>query len=101
MTPRDIFGIILRTFGLALFLWGILYLYSPIGMLAYPEENDGSALGYLLYGGACILISLYFLRGAPHILRFAYSDKSNLPPAPSPASAPNPHLLPSPDQPRP
>lgn len=71
-TPREIFGLVLRLVGLALLFWGVLYLYSPIQAIIQPEESDASTLEYLGYGIGYVLISAYFLRGAPHILRFAY-----------------------------
>jgi hypothetical protein len=51
----------------------VLYLYSALAVLLTPDAPHASSL--LSYIGACIvslLISVYFLRGAPHLVRFAY-----------------------------
>ena len=72
MTARDCFGLVIRTVGLASILWGLQYLYSPIGVLLNPEPSDSSILYYLAYGVAYVLFGMYFVRGAPHLLRFAY-----------------------------
>ena len=75
MTPRDIFGLVIRLIGLALFVLGLSYLYSPIAMVFRPSSTDYPMSEYILFGVICVLVGAYFVRGAPHILRFAYPEK--------------------------
>jgi len=73
MTPRDCFGIILRTFGAILILTTFLYVNNVILVLLVPETPHLSApAAYLIAAFTSLLVGLYFLRGARHLMRFAY-----------------------------
>lgn len=73
MTPRQIFGVILRVFGLLVLVTSALYLYSAVYTLFYPSvPHNSTAANYLAGFVLTLAASLYLLRGAPHILRFAY-----------------------------
>ncbi len=51
----------------------VLYLYSAVTAFFAPDTPYASSP--LSYIGACIVslgTSAYFLRGAPHLVRFAY-----------------------------
>ena len=73
MNPRDIFGIIIRTFGLSLFVYAIWFLAYGIATVAgLPEDVPGYKVGYFITGGVHFAIGLYLLRGAPGIIRFSY-----------------------------
>ena len=74
MEPRDIFGIIIRTFGLSLFIYAIWYLVYGVATIAgLPEDAPGYLISYFITGGTYFFIGLYLLRGAPFLIRFAYS----------------------------
>jgi len=77
MKPRDIFGVVVRSVGLLALLASLLYLYSVFVALYSSETRSGSSP--LTYIGAFIvtfLFSIYFLRGAPHLVRFAYGSEN-------------------------
>jgi hypothetical protein len=78
MKPRDFFGVIVRSVGLLALFGSLLYLYSAIVASFAPDTPYASSP--LSYIGACIvtlIFSVYFLRGAPHLVRFAYGPESN------------------------
>ena len=76
MKPRDCLGVVIRTIGvLVLFVSG-LYLYSASAVLIAPETpHTSNPPRYLLVFAVTLVIGLYFLRGAPHLMRFAYGDE--------------------------
>lgn len=76
MKPRDVFGVVIRSVGLLALLGSLLYLYSALVALFAPAIPQAYSPGS--YIGACIvllLFSAYFLRGAPHLVRFAYGPE--------------------------
>lgn len=76
MKPRDVFGIIVRVFGLALAFYAIWYFIYGIATLAgMPEDEPGYLTAYFLSGGFCLVMGLYLLRGAPALIRFSYPGK--------------------------
>ena len=78
MEPRDIFGIIIRTFGLSLFIYAIWYLvYGVATIVGLPEDSPGYLISYFITGGTYFVIGLYLLRGAPFLIRFAYSPNTD------------------------
>ena len=73
MKPRNIFGIIVRTFGLSLFIYAVWYLVYGLATLAgLPEDSPGHMIGCFVTGGVYLLIGLYLLRGAPLLINFSY-----------------------------
>jgi len=81
MTPRDCFGVVVRTIGLLVLLLGIYYAITAAYLLIasdYPRPHS-PVTTYLFYGALMIAISLYLLRGASHLIRFCY-------PVPPPSS---------------
>ena len=73
MTPKDIFGIIVRTFGLSLLIYAIWYLaYGVATVAGLPEDEPGYMIGYFITGGIYLLIGGYLLRGAPLLVRYSY-----------------------------
>ena len=70
MTPRDYFGIIVRTVGLFLCLVGIYYFL--FGLLRFRGTFSYLATTTLFQSGFSICVGLYLLRGAPALLRFTY-----------------------------
>ena len=80
MTARECFGVAIRTIGILLLFASVMYLYSAAALLLF----HGMPRRYPLasYFGAFVvafLVGLYFLRGAPQLMRFAYpSAKSSV-----------------------
>ena len=78
MTASDIFGIVVRTFGLSLLIYAIWYLVYGIATIAgLPEGAPGYLVGYFLTGSVYLIIGLYLLRGAPLLMKFAYPSKKD------------------------
>ena len=75
MTPRDCFGIVVRSSGLFTLLLGLHYIEQGVFMILAPinEFREQQAFG-VLYSVFIIAISLYLLRGAPRLMRFAYPE---------------------------
>jgi hypothetical protein len=77
MSAKDWFGLIVRVFGLAGTLWGFFYLMSVLYYLMGGHPTPGyTVYHYLLAAIVTLVPSVYFLRGAPHLIRFAYPDAS-------------------------
>ena len=73
MTPRQCFGVILRVFGLLMLGVSALYLYSTAYAFFYPSvPHNSTPANYLAAFVLTLAAGLYLLRGAPHLLRFAY-----------------------------
>lgn len=66
MTPRDIFGIVVRTIGLLTLLSGV-YAFG-LGASVNADVPGIAVLGPFIVG-------VYLLRGAPHLLDVAYPPK--------------------------
>jgi hypothetical protein len=85
MKPSQVFGIIVRTFGLLLTVYSMWYLaYGIATTLGLPEDAPGYEESYYLSGLVCFFLGLYCLRGAPLIVRFSYpsvedSDREEVP----------------------
>ena len=78
MKPKDVFGIIIRTMGLILIIYGLWYLLFGLLQLigCEQEQRAGELLGDFLFGGILIVIAKYFLRGAPRLLNFCYPGEA-------------------------
>ncbi len=78
MQAVHIFGIIVRAAGLAMLVYAIWNLaYGVTSMLGWPPRRTGYEFGYFLTGGIFLVLGLYFLRGAPWLLRFCYPAPSD------------------------
>ena len=76
MKPKDILGIIIRVIGIALFLFSIWYLVGGVALLINPElKPEYHARQYFVSGSIGFILGLYFLRGAPLLLRYCYPDE--------------------------
>ena len=88
MTPRDCFGVVVRSVGLVLLL-GILYQLLTGLWLAIGAGRALFGFSYLFYLLLCgvggLVVSLYLLRGAPDLVRFCYPDPPR-PPSSRPGS---------------
>ncbi len=73
---RDWFEFVIRVLGLISLLAGLLYVYSTIVAYFAPDgPNTYPAWQYGLAAVFYVICALYFLRGAPHIVRFAFQEK--------------------------
>jgi hypothetical protein len=79
MKPKQAFGIAVRIIGLILLIIALLYIASGFVVLFDPQfkPNLSPAWHYFLDGIVGVLISLYLLRGASHIVRFAYPEEDS------------------------
>jgi len=79
MKPSEVFGVVVRIIGLLFILAGMAYGISVIiVLLGVGSSYKGH--GILSYGISFIIFSgtgLFFLRGAPPIVRFAYPETKN------------------------
>jgi hypothetical protein len=66
MKPAELFGVAIRTIGLI----SIIYMIGSSTILFGGRMSFGFWLREILW----LALSLYLLRGAPHVVRFAYPD---------------------------
>ena len=74
MKAKDIFGLVIRVLGVGGVLWGCSYLVSVVYYLMGVHPEGYTLYHYLVAGVVTLAFGFYFLRGAPHIVRFAYPD---------------------------
>jgi hypothetical protein len=72
MTAKDLFGVIVRMAGLFITFSGIAYFLS--GIFRSLSPNDPSGHQDFTYGIVSLVVGLYFLRGAPLLMRYCYPD---------------------------
>ena len=75
MTPREYFGLIVRTIGLLLLVFGLYELLTCIYVLVTPSRRHlAPSPAYGTFGLFYVIVSLYLLRGAPALMRFCYPN---------------------------
>ena len=74
MQPRQAFGVAIRVMGLLTSVASLLWLLSAIIVFFVPDyrANVAPAWHYLLSGVIALVLGLYCLRGARHVVSFAY-----------------------------
>ena len=74
MNPKESFGVVVRAVGLIVSCAALLYFLSALLLLVVPNYRAGvsPAWHYLLSGLVSLVPGIYLLRGAPHVVRFAY-----------------------------
>ncbi|MGH9969320.1 MAG: hypothetical protein ACREBG_16185 [Pyrinomonadaceae bacterium] len=74
MRAEEWFAMAVRVIGVVVFLHGVGYLFDSalfrLGYFNYPETSPSY---YVIAGISYGIVGLYLMRGAPHIVRFAYS----------------------------
>ncbi len=82
MTPRDIFGVLIRFVGLVLILYGIRALVVFLALPSGVDAADGGS-GVRLASLALVLLALvigaYLLGGAPSVMRYSYPGSPGSP----------------------
>lgn len=75
MLVEDWFALAVRVFGVVTIISGLgVLLDSLLFKLGYFNYADSSPGYYLISGLAQIIIGLYLVRGAPHLLELAYPN---------------------------
>lgn len=73
MKPKDCFGVLIRTTGVILAVYALWCLaYAAALGLGLPEETPHEHLDNLISAALAMMVALYLIRGAPHLVRFAY-----------------------------
>ena len=73
MEPREYFGVAIRTIGVLVIFASVMYLYSAVAIeFVSGMPHSYPLASYLGASAVALIIGLYFLRGAPRLIRFAY-----------------------------
>ena len=70
----------IRSLGILTLVGCILYVYSTIITLLSPDSptsKETPASHYLIAAVVLLVAGLYLLRGAPHLMRFAYPKEKD------------------------
>jgi len=75
MNSRDVFGIIIRTFGLCLVLYAVWFFFSATVIhFNLTKAGETEAFEFFAVGTLFLGVGLYLLRGAPEIMGFSYPE---------------------------
>lgn len=75
MKPSEVFGIVVRVFGLALTLYSLWSVVTNIAFSLSVEGSAGGGMGWFVVSAILsLLVGIYLLRGAPHLVRFSYPN---------------------------
>ena len=75
MKASDIFAIVIRVFGLAMTVYSLWSLVSSIALAM--AGVDIVSVWFFISAVGGVVLGIYFLRGAPQVLRFSYpTDRS-------------------------
>jgi hypothetical protein len=73
MKVEDWFALAVRVIGVLILLYGIGYLLdSFLFRLGYFNFSESSPGYYLIAGLSYVLVGMYLIRGASHLVRFAF-----------------------------
>lgn len=73
MSPRDVFGIVIRSFGLWMLYCGVVYGFSAIDVTVTEHDPWGfKPESYVFTSIWMTAGGVYLLRGAPFLLNLAY-----------------------------
>ena len=70
MKASDIFAIVIRVFGLAMTVYSLWSLVSSIALAM--AGVDIVSVWFFISAVGGVVLGIYFLRGAPQVLRFSY-----------------------------
>jgi hypothetical protein len=76
MKASDLFGVVVRTFGVSSVIYGVWYLLYGIleGVGLIPENQLGEIKMYFASGVAFFIVGLLMLRCANWFVRFSYPN---------------------------
>lgn len=73
MRAEEWFMLAVRIVGVVIFLYGVGYILDgSLFHLGFFNFQESSPAYYLIAGISYGIVGLYLMRGAPHIVRFAY-----------------------------
>ncbi len=72
MKPSDVFGIVVRVLGLTLTVYSLWSLVTNIAISLSVPGVDGITVWFVVTAIVGVAVGIYFLRGAPRLLRFSY-----------------------------
>ena len=76
MSPAKIFGIVVRSLGLCLLVYSVWYLLYGIATIAGLQgEAAKYRIEFFISGGFLLFVSIYFLKGAPQLVKFCYPEE--------------------------
>ena len=75
MTPKEHFAIAVRVVGLIVVLFALGYFVDAGIMFINPYGRGEPAVHYFVTGVIALFAGLYLLRGAPHVIRFAFPER--------------------------
>ena len=79
MKVEEWLGLALRVLGVIVLLYGAGYLLDgTLFQLEYFTYPDSSANYYFVVGILYCVVGLFLIRGAPHIVRFAYPNEEEV-----------------------
>lgn len=76
MNARDIFGLAIRVVGLLLSVLSMLYFLPVLCQLNGLDDATPNVKAYWIYGAVTAFVALYFLSGAPHLMKFSYPPEN-------------------------
>jgi hypothetical protein len=76
LTARDLFGVIVRTFGLVMVLWGLYTLTYLVNVQAVNAPTRGQPVGSFLITSAFWLVVGFALLRGEWLVRFAYGSRA-------------------------
>ena len=87
MKIKDIFGLIIRVWGLYLLRPGLMYFYDYWYWCQTRDINAQPSTGvrpysgtfYIVFGIIYLVVAIYFLRGAPKLVEFSYPEAPSQP----------------------
>lgn len=78
MTARDIFGLIVRIVGFAIFLFGLFYFISDFTLILNTDAAKAahdSILTYAFYGSLFTIFGMVLMRWTGILVRWTYSEE--------------------------
>jgi hypothetical protein len=77
MTSKDWFAVAVRIIGLIVIIEALRYIASAVIVLArHPAGVAATVFDFSIPGVSGLVVGLYLLRGAPHVMRFAFPSKT-------------------------
>ena len=75
LTPKDLFGLVVRAFGLYFLRESFSYAYSFCYYCRIEQSAFSERAGlYVLFGIFYFVLGAYFVSGAPRLVRWSYRE---------------------------